>query len=73
MDMVRGDEEEEGGMYRDSNMKTYISIDSQRECAIRLREVKLGLCNNLEGWGREGGGRDDQVGGDVCISMTDSC
>ena len=47
-----------GGMYRDSNMKTYISIDSQRECAIRLREVKLGLCNNLEGWYGEGGLRE---------------
>ena len=28
---------------------------------------------NLEGWEREGGGREVQKGGDICIPMTDSC
>ena len=32
-----------------------------------------GLCNNLEGWDGEGGGRTDQEGGDICIRTTDLC
>ena len=28
---------------------------------------KLVLCDNLEGWGREGGGSGDQEGGDTYI------
>ena len=42
-------------------METYIAIrkiDSQWEFAVWLRELKQGLCDNLEGWdGREMGGR----------------
>ena len=56
MDMG-GREEGEGGMYKESNMETYITInkiDSQWESALWLRELKPGLCNNLEGWDREG-------------------
>ena len=63
-------------MYGKSNMETYITIckiDSQRECAEWLRKLKQGLCINLEGWGGEGDGREFQKGGDICISMTDSC
>ena len=30
------------------------------------------LCNNLEGWGGEGGGRGFKMG-DTCAPMTDSC
>ena len=60
MDTVRG-EEGEGGVYGKSNMKTYITIckmDSQREFAVWLREVKPGLGNNLEGeMGKEVGGK----------------
>ena len=43
-------------------METYITIykiDSQREFAVCLRELKQGLCINVEGWGgvgREMGG-----------------
>ena len=62
-------------MYGKSNLETYITIskiDSQREFAACLRELKLGLCNNLEGWNREGGGREVQEGGDICIPMADS-
>ena len=42
------------------------------EFAIWLRELKLGLCKNLEGWDTEGGGREVQEGGDICVSMADS-
>ena len=52
--------------WMESNMETYITIckiDSQREFAVWLRELKLGLCNNLEEW--------DGEGGDVCIPMVD--
>ena len=31
------------------------------------------LCDNLEEWDRVGGGKEVQEGGDICISMTDSC
>ena len=44
-----------------SNMKTYIiicKIDSQWEFAVSLRELKRGLCINLEGWSGEGDGRE---------------
>ena len=32
-------------------------IDSQWEFLV-FRELKQGLCNNLEGWNREGGSRE---------------
>ena len=41
-------------------METYITIckiHSQWELALWLRELKLELCNNLEGWHGEGGSR----------------
>ena len=48
-------------MFRKSNMEPYITIckiDSQWEFAVWLRKLKQGLCVNLEGWGREGDGRE---------------
>ena len=57
-------------------MATYITIckiDSQGEFAVCLRELKQGLCNNLEGWGGEGPGREVQERGDICIPVADSC
>ena len=63
-------------MYRKNNMETYITIcntDSQWEFAVCLKELKQGLCINLEGWGGEGDGREVQKEGDVCIPMADSC
>ena len=42
----------EGEMYGKSNMETYTIIcktDSQQEFAVWLRELKQGLCINLEG------------------------
>ena len=35
------------------------------EFAIWLRELKLGLSNNLDGWDGERGGRDGVVGRDM--------
>ena len=46
-----GWQEEEGEMYGESSMGIYITIckiDSQWEFAVWLRELKQGLCNNLE-------------------------
>ena len=53
-------EEREGGIHGESNRETNFTIckiDSQWEFAVWLREFKPGLCNNLEGWGGEGGSR----------------
>ena len=38
-------------------------VDCQREFAVRLRELKPGLCDNLERWDKVGGGREVQEGG----------
>ena len=77
MDMVGGGREEgEGGMYGVSNMETYITIckiDSQQKLAVWLRELKQVLCNNLERWDGEEDWAEVQEGGDICISMADSC
>ena len=57
-------------MYEESNMETYntiCKIDSQWEFAVRLRELKQGLCNNLEGWDGERDGMEFQEGGDVGV------
>ena len=63
-------------MYVESNMETYITeykIDSQWEFAVWLRQLKQGFCIKLEGWDGKGDGREVQEGGDICISMSDSC
>ena len=62
-------------MYGKSDMVFYITIckiDSQREFAVWLRELKKELCINLEGWDGEGDGNKVQEGGDICIPMADS-
>ena len=54
-------EKGEGEMYGESNMEIYTTIckvDSQQEFAVWPRELKQGLCDNLEGWdGDIDGGR----------------
>ena len=70
-----GEKAGEGEMYGESNMETYITIcktDNQREFAEYLRDLKQGLCTNLEGWDWEGDEREGQEGGDICILMADS-
>ena len=55
-------------------METYnaiCKIDGQWEFAVCLRELKQGLCNNLEGWGRERDGRNIQKGGEMGVPMAD--
>ena len=57
-------------------METYITrceIDSQQEFAVWLKRLKQGLSITLEGWGGEGEGRELQKGGDICITVADSC
>ena len=51
---------------------TICKIDSQWELAVWLKELKLELCNILEGWGGAGW-REVQEGGEICIPETDSC
>ena len=72
-----GEMEGEGEMYGESNMETYITIckiDSQWEFAVCLRELKQGLCDNLEGWvGKAMGGRLRREGtwADPWLSLVD--
>ena len=62
-------------MYGESNMETYITMcktDSQWEYAVCLRELKQGLCINLEGWiGKEMGGRFTREGTSVHLIHVD--
>ena len=63
-------------MHGKSNIETYITIcktDSQWKFAVWLRKLKQWFCSRLEGWDGEGGGREVQKGGDICIPMADSC
>ena len=63
--------EGESGIYAERNMETCITIckiNSRWEFFIWLRELKLGLCNNLEGWEGKEDGRETQEGGNICIS-----
>ena len=68
-----GEKGGEGEMHGRSNMETYITIHSQWEFAEWLRKLKQGLCINLEGWSGDEDGREVQKGGNICISMADSC
>ena len=47
-------------------------INSQWEFAVWLRELKLGLCNNLEVWEWAGAGREIPEGGNICIPIVNS-
>ena len=75
MDTGKG-EEGEGEVYGNSNMETYNTMcktDSQWGFAVWLRELKHGLCDNLEGWDGDGDGREVREGGDMGVPMADSC
>ena len=41
---------------------------SRQEPAPQPRELRSVLCDDLEGW--DGGGREVQEGGNVCVHMT---
>ena len=60
-------------MERVTRKLTICKIDSQREFAVWLRKLKQGLCINLEGWDREGDGKEVQDRGDICVPKADSC
>ena len=38
------------------------------EVSVWHRELNLVLCDNLEGWDEEVGGREIQEGGDICYT-----
>ena len=60
-DFGHGERGGEGEMYGESNMETYIAIckiNSQWKFVVCLRELKQGLCINLEGWNVERDGRE---------------
>ena len=62
----------EGEMYGGSNMEIYNTIcktDRQWEFSVQLRELKQGLCDNLEG----GMGREAKEGGHMAVPIADSC
>ena len=62
-------------MYGESNMGIYYTmckIESQWKFAVWCRELKHGLCDNLEEWDREGDGRDVQEGVAMGVPMVDS-
>ena len=64
--------EEEGGTNGESAMETYTNIckaDSQWESAVWLRELKLGLCDNLEGWDVAGSGREALEEGNIHMDV----
>ena len=68
--------EGESEIHGEGNKETYNStckIDSQWELAICLRELKQGLCDNLEEWDGAGEGREVQDRGDMGVLMADSC
>ena len=48
-------------------------METQWEFVVCLRELKQGLCINLEWQDWEGDGREVQEGGGTCTPMADSC
>ena len=58
--------ERKGGTNWESSMETYM-------LPVWRRELRLVLCDNLEGWDVVGGGREAQEEGDIRISVADSC
>ena len=68
----RGREEGEGGTHGHV-CTTTCETDSRGGFAGWVRELRSGLCDDLEGWDGLGGEREVQEGGDICISMAGSC
>ena len=52
---------------------TVCKIHYQWGFAVCVRKLQQGLCIKLEGWDGEGIGSEVQKGGDIGISMADSC
>ena len=49
------------------------TVDTQWEFGEWLWELRLGICNSIEGRDGEGGGKDVQVGRDLGKPMAYSC
>ena len=77
VDLERGVGRKERVDVRRDNMESYTTVckvESQWEFAVWLSKLKLGLCDNLAGWEREGRrGKEIQYGGDICILMAEAC
>ena len=57
-------------------MEIYVTTckaDSQMGVCCMTQELRLGLCNNLERWDGEGGGKEVYEGGDMGIPVAHSC
>ena len=48
-------------------------IHSSNKDLLSLQGPQTVLCDNIEGWDRVGGGKEGHEGGDIYITMTDSC
>ena len=73
---MEGEEEKEVETHGDSNVEIYNTIcktDNQWKFAIWLKQLKQGLCDNLERWNGEGDRREFWEGGDMGEPMVDSC
>ena len=73
---MEGEEEKEVETHGDSNMEIYntiCKIGNQWKFAVWLKELKQGLCDNLERWDGEGDGREASEGGDMGVPMANSC
>ena len=68
---------EEGGMTRENSMETctlpYVEWMTSASLMHKAGHPGPVLCDNLEGWGGEGGGRVVLQGGDTCLPVADSC
>ena len=70
--------EGEGGMIRENGTETYTLPQVKQIASGSLiydtGNPKWVLCDNLEGWGGDGGGAGGSPeGGDTCMPMANSC
>ena len=51
----------------------YIRQIDNGNLLCELRELRPGLCNHREGWGKDGKWEVTQEGRDICTPMANSC
>ena len=72
-----GEAEGEGGTNRENSMETptppYVKETASGNLLYDSGNSNRGSVTISRGWDGVGGGREVQEGGDVCISMADSC
>ena len=49
------------------------NVEYHGNAQSKINNVKLGLCNNLEGWEWAGSGKQIQEGGDIYAPVVNSC